>query len=545
MKRMKWIKAVMVLLLSMNLLIVNAMAAEPGTMQADTVSSDAVLDTGEAVQENAASESSSVMNLSISGTYDYDMAYEVLALVNQERQTEGLSPLAMDQDLLNAAMLRAAENGLYFGHTRPDGTSCFTASAKMSGENVAAGSGTASGVMELWMNSSGHRANILGSDYTSIGIGCFIQNGMPYWVQVFGRGTATPAVRPGNRAVTETIRVSSELLEGADFRLRPSAYSYGKGEKLTLIPYVTNLGWDYASCQLLPSAFQWSSNQAGFTVNENGVVTLGAYGSFTITAKLKASPYTELKFIGDCNSDANETRLFVERLYETCLGRDSEVDGLNYWTEELTSKRQSGTAVGYGFVFSDEYKNKHTTDSDFIEMLYLVFMDRPSDAGGKSYWLNLLQQGLSREYVFAGFAHSQEYTSICSSYGITRGTVTLSQPRDKNPNLTAFVNRIYVEAMGRTGEADGLNYWCRSIQAGNSPIRVAEYFINSEEFRNKHLNNTEYIKVLYRTFMGREADQSGLDYWLARLDRGESRETVLKSFAGCPEFRSIIKSFGL
>ncbi|MDE7367873.1 MAG: DUF4214 domain-containing protein, partial [Lachnospiraceae bacterium] len=530
MKRRKWIKTTMALLLSMNLLIVHAMAAEPGIMQ-----ENAVLDIGESVQENASGNYSLLTNLSISGTYNYDMAYEVLTLVNQQRQAAGLHPLSMDQELLNAAMLRAAENCLYFGHERPDGTSCFTASAKMSGENVAAGSGTASAVMDNWMNSSGHRANILGSSYNSIGIGCFIQNGVPYWVQVFGTGAATTAVRLENQAVTETIQVSCELLEGATFRLLPSDYSYGKGEKLTLVPGIDNLGWSYVYCQLAPSAFQWSSDHARITVNSNGVVTLGGYGSFTITAKFKSSPYTEIKFNGNCNSEANKTRMFVERLYETCLGRDSEVDGLDYWTAELSSNRQSGAAVGYGFVFSDEYKNKHTTDSDFIEMLYQVFMDRPSDAGGKAYWMNLLQQGVSREYVFAGFAHSQEYTSICSSYGITRGTVTLSQPRDKNPNLTAFVNRIYTEAMGRTGEADGLNYWCQSIQAGDNPVRVAESFINSEEFRNKRLNNTEYIKVLYRTFMGREADQSGLNYWLARLNSGESREAVLKSFAGCPE----------
>lgn len=497
------------------------------------------------LQKNASGDYVKLTNFSIAGTYQYDMAYEVLALVNQQRQAAGLRPLSMDQELLNAAMLRSAENCLYFGHDRPDGTDCFTVSAKMSAENVAAGSTTASAVMDNWMNSSGHRANILGSNYNSIGIGCFIQNGMPYWVQVFSTNTAAPAVRPGNRSVIETVQVSCELLDGAAFRLRQATNTYGKGGKLTLLPCVTNLGWSYASCQLQPSAFSWSSNTSGITVNENGVVNLGVYGSFTITARLKSSPYAVLSFNGNCNSEANKTRLFVERLYETCLGRDSEVEGLDYWTAELAFNRQSGAAVGYGFVFSDEYKNKNTADSDFVEMLYQVFMDRQSDAGGKAYWMNLLQQGLSREYVFAGFAHSQEYTSICNSYGITRGTVVLSQPRDKNPNLTAFVNRIYVEAMGRTGEADGLNYWCSSIQNGDSPIRVSEFFINSQEFRNKNLNNTEYIKVLYRTFMGREADHSGLNYWLGRLNGGESREAVLKSFAGCPEFQNIIKSFGL
>lgn len=498
------------------------------------------------LQMNSKGDCVLLTTLSISGTYNYDMAYEVLGLVNQQRQAAGLNALTMDQDLLNAAMIRAGENCLYFGHERPDGTECYTLSNKITGENVAAAYADSNAVMEGWMNSSGHRANILGSGYTSIGIGCFVQNGTPYWVQVFGNSTIKPAGRPANQSVTQNISVACSLLEGATFRLRQSTYSYGKGGKLTLIPYIANMGWSYASCELNPTAFQWSSNHSQITVNANGVVSLGAYGNFTITAKLKAKPNTELKFSGNCNSEANKTRMFVERLYETCLGRDSEVDGLDYWTSELTSNRKSGASVGYGFVFSNEYKNKHTTDADYVEMLYQVFMDRTSDANGKAYWVNLLNQGMSREYVFAGFAHSQEYTSICNSYGITRGTVTLSQPRDKNANLTAFVNRIYVEAMGRTGEADGLNYWCRHIQSGaGTPISVSEFFINSQEFRNKRLNNTEYVKVLYRTFMGREADQSGLNYWVTRLNSGDSREAVLKSFAGCPEFQNIIRSFGL
>ena len=45
--------------------------------------------------------------------------------------------------------------------------------------------------------------------------------------------------------------------------------------------------------------------------------------------------------------------------------------------------------------------------------------------------------------------------------------------------------------------------------------------------------------------MGREYDKDGLDYWVARLNKGESRKSVLEAFAGCPEFQKIVKSFGL
>ncbi|MDE7367845.1 MAG: DUF4214 domain-containing protein, partial [Lachnospiraceae bacterium] len=52
-------------------------------------------------------------------------------------------------------------------------------------------------------------------------------------------------------------------------------------------------------------------------------------------------------------------------------------------------------------------------------------------------------------------------------------------------------------------------------------------------------------RVLYRTFMGRECDQAGLNYWLGELNRGCSRENVLRRFAGCKEFRDIMAQFGL
>ena len=110
----------------------------------------------------------------------------------------------------------------------------------------------------------------------------------------------------------------------------------------------------------------------------------------------------------------------------------------------------------------------------------------------------------------------------------------------------AYVARIYTKALGRNPEIAGLKYWTAEINARRkTPVQVAEQFFFAPEFTNKKLNNTAYVKVLYRTFMGREADQGGLDYWVGRLNKGESRKSVLEAFAGCPEFQKIVKSFGL
>lgn len=118
------------------------------------------------------------------------MAIQVLSLVNAERAKNGLSSLTYDSHLERAANLRAVEIKTLFSHTRPDGTSCFTAldevgySYRKAGENIAYGQRSASEVVTAWMNSEGHRANILG-DYDYIGIGVYEKGGVIYWSQMF------------------------------------------------------------------------------------------------------------------------------------------------------------------------------------------------------------------------------------------------------------------------------------------------------------------------------------------------------------------------
>lgn len=120
-----------------------------------------------------------------------DVRQQVWALVNQQRTQNGLSTLAYRSNLQAAADLRAREIIRQFSHTRPNGSSCFTAvtesgaSYRAVGENIAAGYPNAESVMTGWMNSEGHRANILSGEFTGIAVGCVEQNGRQYWVQIF------------------------------------------------------------------------------------------------------------------------------------------------------------------------------------------------------------------------------------------------------------------------------------------------------------------------------------------------------------------------
>ena len=119
-------------------------------------------------------------------------ANQVVKLVNEERAKAGLSPLTVNSKAANAAQTRAREIEKSFSHTRPDGSSFNTAlteagvSFRGAGENIAYGQTTPQQVMEGWMNSSGHRANILNANYTSIGVGHYKNGaGVDYWTQLF------------------------------------------------------------------------------------------------------------------------------------------------------------------------------------------------------------------------------------------------------------------------------------------------------------------------------------------------------------------------
>lgn len=115
----------------------------------------------------------------------------IVELVNEERAKAGLHSVTLDTAASQAAYVRAKEIVKSFSHTRPDGRSCFTALTeaqvryRLAGENIAWGQRTPEQVMEGWMNSPGHRANILRESFTHIGVGYYQENGVNYWTQMF------------------------------------------------------------------------------------------------------------------------------------------------------------------------------------------------------------------------------------------------------------------------------------------------------------------------------------------------------------------------
>ncbi|WP_030168323.1 CAP domain-containing protein [Streptomyces sp. NRRL S-813] len=118
---------------------------------------------------------------------------EVLSLVNQERAKVGCSPVTANSSLTSLAedFSKAMADQNFFDHTDPSGASPWDRAARLGitnlgGENIARGQSDAAAVMDAWMNSPGHRANILNCDFKTLGVGVHFGPGGPWWTQDFG-----------------------------------------------------------------------------------------------------------------------------------------------------------------------------------------------------------------------------------------------------------------------------------------------------------------------------------------------------------------------
>jgi len=118
------------------------------------------------------------------GYFDYDIALEIIRLTNDERAKNGLGPLEIDEGLMETARKRAVEVVSDYDHVSRSGL--FNGFTGPAWENVGGGHArSANWFVDGWMNSPGHRENILNSGVTRIGVGFYVTNRMSYAVQIF------------------------------------------------------------------------------------------------------------------------------------------------------------------------------------------------------------------------------------------------------------------------------------------------------------------------------------------------------------------------
>lgn len=115
-----------------------------------------------------------------------------------------------------------------------------------------------------------------------------------------------------------------------------------------------------------------------------------------------------------------------------------------------------------------------------------------------------------------------------------------------NSDVNGFVTRLYEQCLNREPDNVGLDYWVNRLNTNvSSGADIAQNFIFSPEFVSRNVANDQFLDIMYTTFFNRQADASGKDYWLNKLNNGYSRFVVLAFFANSSEFTNVCTSYNI
>lgn len=233
-------------------------------------------------------------NLYVSGTEDYNRSFKILEKLNAYRKNEGLTNLKMDKSLVQGAMTRAAENTIYFGITRPDGSKFFSAPefSNISYEYQDCGkillsqqtsySSADSTALQI-INDTYFRSLLLNSSIKSMGIGVFNHNNTYYNVIIFSLKDADTYTNPGNKITEKKITAISSLIS---LKMESVNENINASNKVTMTVYNYDKQVN-KYVKINNKSFTWtSSNTKIATVSSSGQVTGVSSGTAIIKGSL-------------------------------------------------------------------------------------------------------------------------------------------------------------------------------------------------------------------------------------------------------------------
>ena len=242
---------------------------------------------------------------------------------------------------------------------------------------------------------------------------------------------------------------------------------------------------------------------------------------------------------------------FITRCYQVILGRDPDPDGLSGWVSALKSGKTTAAGIIGSFMTSSEFLSRNLSNREIVDILYRAMLGRTPDPDGVADWTSRLDAGAPVSSVIAGFYDSNEFRKLCASYGITAGSAqsraevyaavpvrnTVDIDQDK---VRAFLTRCYRTILGREPDEDGLDGWLSALLDGKKTIpQIIGGFANSVEFRNKNYSNAETVRILYRAILDREGDPEGIAGWTAGLNAGKPLSEVIAGFCRSGEFAEL------
>lgn len=246
-----------------------------------------------------------------------------------------------------------------------------------------------------------------------------------------------------------------------------------------------------------------------------------------------------------------EARKFVEGLYENLLNRGSDEAGMQHWLNMLSLKKMSAAGVAVSVASSAEFNAISYTNSEFINRCYLALLGRKYDVGGYTNFVNHLNSGKSRAWVFAAICDSAEFQRRAAfapgGANVTPGVVTPGQSGNVGGNAvnaemaTEYVKRLYANILNRSATEKELSEWVEKlVNRQMSAAGVAASIAASPEAKTNGVYPSAdvFLDRIYQALLGRSPDTIGKGNFLKYLSQGYSRSWVFSKICASEEFQN-------
>lgn len=241
-----------------------------------------------------------------------------------------------------------------------------------------------------------------------------------------------------------------------------------------------------------------------------------------------------------------EVESLVDRLYNVILDREPDEYELDYWYDSLVKRRNTAADFIFAIFEDDYYISLKKDNACFVNDLYRALFDREGAADEVAYFKVRLDAGISREYIIKDMIETVEFTNFCMDCSIERGSILEQLSVESYYNSHNYIVRLYNVALDRNPDYEGMLDWQKKLVNKDVTGAEAAYeFIFSDECVAKTVADEDFIKMLYKVMLDREADDDGIDTWVAALNAGNTREQLFAGFVNSQEFTDLCSDYGI
>jgi hypothetical protein len=292
--------------------------------------------------------------------------------------------------------------------------------------------------------------------------------------------------------------------------------------------------------------------------DSSGHATIGAtanaiFGAYTVAAQVSVLSASfnltnaiTISIGNTCSGNAATNADLVEHYYASILRRPSDAGGKAFWLGEAdrlcalgVDPKQTFFLLANYFYNSPEYLAFNRDNNGFVTDLYITFFGRLPDAAGLSFWLGQLAAGMTRNNLTASFLFSPEFTTTMNS--VFPGRTARAE--------TYLAMNLYGGFLRRLADSGGYTFWDGQFRSAECSANaaaavtaiintVSSQFLTSGEYVARATSNSQFVDDLYYAMLQRGGDLVGFNFWVAQLNAGVTRDQLRQQFLTSPEMQA-------